>query len=192
MTTASKPASKASSKVGETKSPDAIQMLTDDHKMVKALFKQFEKLKENDGSDDEKGAIALEVCAALKVHAQIEEEIFYPAVYDAIDDTDLMDEAEVEHASAKELIEQIEAMQPGDDLYDAKVTVLAEQIDHHVKEEESEMFPKARKAKIDVEALGNEMQARRVELMAEMGMDEPKDSPPPKRKPTSKGNSMSA
>lgn len=108
-----------------------------------------------------------QVCNELKVHAQIEEEIFYPAVRDAIEDDDLLDEAEVEHAGAKDLITQLESMQPGDDLYDAKVTVLGEQIEHHVKEEESEMFPKAKKSKVDVASLGVEMQARKMLLLEE-------------------------
>ena len=110
------------------------------------------------------------ICSELTVHTTIEEEIFYPAVREAIDDEDLMDEADVEHASAKELIAQLEAANPGDDQYDAKVTVLGEMIDHHVKEEEGEMFPKARKADIDSAALGEEMAARKAELKEELGI----------------------
>ena len=111
----------------------AIQLLTADHKSVKALFQFFE------------------------------EEVFYPAVREGIDDEDLIDEADVEHASAKELIAQLEIASPNDDHYDAKVTVLREMIDHHVKEEEGEMFPKAKKA-IDVEGVGAELAARKAEL----------------------------
>jgi hemerythrin superfamily protein len=93
----------------------------------------------------------------LTVHAEAEEEIFYPAAREAIEEQDLLDEAEVEHASAKDLIAQIEAMDSSDPLYDAKVTVLGEYIDHHVEEEEKEMFPKVKKAKLDLEALGEEI-----------------------------------
>ena len=96
----------------------------------------------------------MRACQELTIHAQIEEEIFYPAVRDGIEDDDLMDEAEVGHASAKDLIAQLEAMEPGNDLYDARFTVLGEYIDHHVKEEQDEMFPKAKKAKLDLKALG--------------------------------------
>jgi hemerythrin superfamily protein len=155
---------------------DAIAMLTADHKRVKTLFSEFDKLKE-EGSDEEKSAIVEQICNEMKIHAQLEEEIFYPAVREAIDDSDLMDEAIVEHAGAKELITQLEEASPEDDLYDAKVTVLGEQIDHHVKEEEGDMFPKARKAKVDSEALGERMLKRRMALMQEMGMsDEDEES----------------
>lgn len=153
---------------------DAIALLTSDHAEVKKMFKAFEKLKQN-GSDEDKQALVREICAALSVHAQVEEEIFYPAVRDAIDDSDLMDEAEVEHAGAKDLIAQLEASSPGDDLYDAKVTVLGEQVDHHVKEEEGEMFPKVRKAKLDLAELGNQMLARKGELEAEAELAETSD-----------------
>lgn len=94
-------------------------------------------------------------------HTQIAEEIFYPAFRMAIDDDDLMDEADVEHAGAKELIAQLVGMEPGDDHYDARVTVLGENIDHHVKEEQDEMFPKAKKAKLDLAALGAQMIKRK-------------------------------
>ena len=144
---------------------DAIALLTADHKKVKKLFKDFDKLKEK-GSAKEKQALVTEICAELSVHAQIEEEIFYPAVRDAIDDDDLMDEAMVEHAGAKDLIAQLMAMDPTDEYYDAKVTVLGEEIDHHVGEEEGEMFVKAKRAKIDSVALGDEMSERKEALMA--------------------------
>jgi hemerythrin superfamily protein len=158
---------------------DAITLLTADHAKVKKLFKEFADLKEENGSAEDKSALVTRICNELKVHAEIEEEIFYPAVRKAIDDGDLMDEALVEHAGAKELIAQLEDMSPDDELYDAKVTVLGERIQHHVKEEEGEMFPKAKKAKVDDEALGVQMTARKAELMAEMELDEetPKAQP---------------
>jgi hemerythrin superfamily protein len=159
---------------------DAIEMLKGDHKAVKALFKKFAALKDDadEGSDEEKVAVVRQICDALTVHAEIEEEIFYPAVREAIDDEDLMDEALVEHAGAKELIAQLREMGPEDELYDAKVTVLGEQIDHHVEEEETDMFPKAKKAKVDTDELGAAMAARRDELTAEMDAA----SPAPKAK----------
>ncbi len=151
--------------------PDAVAILTDDHKRVKALFKQYEKTKEEASSDD-KNALVTTICSELKVHAQLEEEIFYPAAREAINDDDLLDEAEVEHASAKELIAQLDEMSPEDALYDAKVKVLGEHIDHHVKEEEGEMFPKAKKSELDTAALGEEMMTRKAALMRDMGLIE--------------------
>lgn len=139
---------------------DAIALLNADHKKVKKLFKDFEDLKQ-DGTAKEKKALALEICTELTVHAELEEELFYPAVRKAIDDDDLMNEAEVEHATAKDLIAQIETMAASDPLFDAKVTVLGEYIDHHVEEEQNEMFPKVKKAKIDLDVLGEEMTVRK-------------------------------
>src|SRR5450432_3150837 len=153
-----------------TQAQDAIAMLMADHKKVKKLFSDFDKLKE-EGSDEDKSAIVEQICNELKIHTELEEEIFYPAVRKAIDDADLMDEALVEHAGAKELIAQLEEASPDDDLYDAKVTVLGEQIDHHVKEEEGDMFPKAKKANVDTAVLGAQMLDRKAELMADMGLD---------------------
>jgi hemerythrin superfamily protein len=156
---------------GGAREQDAIAMLMADHKKVKKLFSDFDKLKD-EGSDEDKSAIVEQICNALKIHTELEEEIFYPAVRKAIDDSDLMDEALVEHAGAKELIVQLEDASPDDELYDAKVTVLGEQIDHHVKEEEGQMFPKAKKAKVDTEALGATMLKRKMALMEKMGLDD--------------------
>jgi hemerythrin superfamily protein len=153
-----------------TQAQDAIAMLMADHKKVKKLFSDFSKLK-GEGGDGDKSAIVNQICNELKVHTELEEEIFYPAVRKAIDDSDLMDEALVEHAGAKDLIAQLEDASPDDDLYDAKVAVLGEQINHHVKEEEGEMFPKARKAKVDTDALGATMLKRKIALMDKMGMN---------------------
>jgi hemerythrin superfamily protein len=166
-----------------TQPQDAIAMLTADHKKVKKLFSDFEKLKEK-GSDEDKSAIVEQICGELKVHTELEEEIFYPAVRKAIEDSDLMDEALVEHAGAKDLIAQLEDASPDDDLYDAKVTVLGEQIDHHVKEEEGDMFPKAKKAKVDTEALGATMLKRKMALMAKMGLSTEDDDGEMDSKPT--------
>lgn len=171
----------AASPTGEAQ--DAIALLTADHKAVKEMFKQFKTLKQGEGSDGEKQALVTQVCNALKVHAQIEEEIFYPAVLAAIADDDLMDEAEVEHASAKDLITQLESMKPGDARYDAKVTVLGELVDHHVKEEEGEMFPKAKKAKLDLQDLGAQLAERQLTLKDEVEEGGPASTASPAKKP---------
>ena len=142
---------------------DAIQLLRADHRKVQGLFDQFEKAR----GDDKKAELAQEICSELKVHAQIEEEIFYPAARKALKEQDLIDEATVEHASAKDLIAQIEEAQAGDELFDAKVTVLGEYIKHHVKEEQNELFPKVKKTKLDLRALGRELAERKDALTAE-------------------------
>jgi len=149
---------------------DAIALLTEDHRKVQALFKQFESLKESEGKRDDKAALVQQICTELTLHALVEEEIFYPAVRKAIDDDDLMDEADVEHTSAKALIIELMTGRPGDDHYDAKVTVLGEYINHHVREEEGEMFPKARK-EVDTAALGKKLAARKAQLMEEMARE---------------------
>ena len=148
--------------------PDAVKLLMADHKEVKGLFAQYQKLLDAKAGAAQRQALAEQICGMLTVHATIEEEIFYPAARAALDDEDLLDEAEVEHASAKDLIAQIESMSADDDLYDAKVTVLGEYIDHHVKEEEGEMFPKCRKVQMDLAALGEELVARKSELIEEV------------------------
>ena len=150
---------------------DAIVALTADHKRVKALFREFAALKNHgDGNGDDKAELVRKICAELKIHTAIEEEIFYPAVRQRIDDDDLMDEALVEHAGAKKMIEELEGMEPDDEFYDAKVTVLGEEIDHHAGEEEGEMFPKAKKAKVDTAALGEQMAKRKPALKREMNV----------------------
>lgn len=151
---------------------DAIAMLMEDHKKVRKLFKEFEKLKESSDSNGKKSELVTQICNELTIHAQIEEEIFYPAVRDAIDEDDLMDEAEEEHLSAKDLIAQLEDMQPGDDHYDAKVTVLGEYVDHHIDEEQEQMFPKVKREKVDTAILGVQMMQLKNELQGTMGMEE--------------------
>jgi hypothetical protein len=157
----------AQGKAPRTKSasetPSAIELLEDDHQEVQGYFDAYEELED----DAAKAELSAKICQALKVHTQIEEEIFYPAARKATKDDDLLDEAKVEHAGAKHLIAEIEAMTVGDDLYDAKVKVLGEQVKHHVKEEEEELFPEAKSAKMDLDALGKKMAARKEALMAE-------------------------
>jgi hemerythrin-like domain-containing protein len=146
---------------------NVIALLEEDHKKVKKLFKDFEKLADN-GDEAGKVDIAAQICQELKVHTKVEEEIFYPALYEAFDETDLVDEAVVEHASAKDLIAQIEAMVGSDELYDAKVKVLGEYVNHHIEEEEKEIFPKAKKCGMDLDGLGEAVAFRKDELMAPM------------------------
>ena len=145
--------------------PNAIDLLKEDHARVKQSFKEFEKLDQADTATLQEMVRA--VCAELKVHTTIEEEIFYPAVREAIEDEDLMNEAQVEHASAKDLIEQLEGMKADDPMLSATFTVLGEYVLHHVKEEESEMFPQVRKAKLNLDDLGAKMMARKEQLTAE-------------------------
>lgn len=145
---------------------DALAMLKADHDKVKKMFKDFEKLDSDESQ--EKAQLVRQACAELKIHTQLENELVYPAVREAIDDDDLMDEALVEHQAAEELISQLEQMEPGDEMYDAKFTVLGEYVNHHIAEEQKEMFPKAKKAKIDLAGLGEQMLARKQELMKEI------------------------
>ncbi len=152
---------------------DAISILMEDHKKVRKLFKEFEKLKESSYSRDKKSELVQQICNELTIHTKIEEEIFYPAVRDAIDEDDLMDEAEEEHLSAKDLIAQLEGMDPGDDHYDAKVTVLGEYVDHHIDEEQEQMFPKVKREKMDTATLGVQMMQLKNELQMNMGIEDP-------------------
>ncbi|MEI6484654.1 MAG: hemerythrin domain-containing protein [Sphingomonadales bacterium] len=138
---------------------DAISMLKDDHREVEELFKRFEDAT----TSRQQQALASQIVAALRLHTQIEDEIFYPAVREAIEETELVDEAEVEHDSAKYLIEQIESGELSPDMFRAAVMVLGEYVQHHVEEEEKEMFPKAKKSKLDLVALGESMQALKTE-----------------------------
>ena len=156
-------------------SGDAVALLTTDHANVADLFEEYEALVEDGGGDDQKQALAERICAMLTAHSTIEEEIFYPAAREALDEHDLLDEAEVEHATAKDLIEQIQSMDPDDELYDAKVKVLGEYVSHHVQEEEDELFPKCQDAEMDLDQLGEEISARKVELSQELGIAEEDD-----------------
>jgi hemerythrin superfamily protein len=145
-----------------TKQQDAIALLKEDHRTVEELFEQFAKAT----GDGRKQKLAEQICMELSIHAKIEEEIFYPACDGKVEE-DLLKEAYVEHDGAKVLIAQIMAGGPDDEFYDAKVTVLQEQIEHHVEEEEKRMeglFSQARKAGLDMDALGLELAARKREL----------------------------
>jgi len=156
------PAAEAKSR--KTNDLNAIDLLEQDHREVENYFEEFEELED----EKAKGELAQKICMALTVHAQIEEEIFYPQARKATKDNDLLDESLVEHAGAKKLIAEIEEMEPGDELYDAKVKVLGEQIKHHVKEEEAELFPEVQDSGMDINAVGAQLAKRKAELMSEL------------------------
>jgi hemerythrin superfamily protein len=142
---------------------DAIALLRADHKKVSELFDAFEKSR----SASKKRSLVAEICKELTAHAQIEEEIFYPEVKAALRDHELVPEATVEHASVKDLIAQVRDVEPGGEMYDARVKVMAEFVKHHVKEEQTEMFPKAKKTGLDMVELGARLQSRKQALLAE-------------------------
>ena len=144
---------------------DAIDLLKQDHEKVAKAFKEFEKLDRSDGNACEE--LVRTVCEDLKVHTTLEEEVFYPALREAIDDDDILNEAAVEHETAKMLIEQLENMQSDDPNYHATFTVLGEYVRHHIEEEETEMFPQARKSGLDLKALAVQLRERREELLGE-------------------------
>jgi hemerythrin superfamily protein len=159
--------SKSEPKSRAAKIPDAVALLKADHRQVADWFEAFESSR----SDKKKQKLATDICNALTVHTRIEEEIFYPAFLQATKDLDMHHEAIVEHDGAKNLIAQIQSSSPADDFYDSKVHVLSEMIKHHVKEEEQKdgMFAEAKRAKkMDLVALGEQLFARKNELMAEI------------------------
>lgn len=146
---------------------ELLKMLKEDHKKVKKAFQDFERLdKQQQG--DECQALVMQTCADLSVHATLEEEIFYPAIREAMRDDSLIDEAEVEHASAKTLIADLQQLPPEDRAYAATFKVLGEYVQHHIKEEEGEIFPQLSRAKLDWDDLQQQMTARRQSLEEEL------------------------
>jgi hemerythrin-like domain-containing protein len=168
---------KRKAKSSKSKYPAAITMLIEDHQKVRKLFKQFEKLN---GDETEKHSIVEKACQELTVHAQLEEELFYPALRDALEEGELVDEAEVEHQVAKQLIQQLQEAQPDDPQYSAKFTVLSEYVNHHIEEEEGEIFKEAKKSDIDFEQLAQDMEQRKQELMQKLGAEEAESARPSK------------
>jgi hemerythrin superfamily protein len=166
MTTSAQTASNRSKqKTTATAAPDAVALLKADHRAVEELFEKFESARRA----DQKAKIVQEICNELTVHAAIEERDFYPAAQEVLkDEKDLVDEARVEHASLKWLIAQLEQETPDTELYEAKVMVLKEYVQHHVKEEEKEMFPKVKKTELDLKALGAQLAASKQELKQEV------------------------
>jgi hemerythrin superfamily protein len=145
--------------------PDAIALLRADHKVVSELFEAYENAR----AASKKTKLVAQICTELSVHAQIEEEIFYPAVKQALKDKELIPEATVEHATLKSLIAQVEGIEPDGEMFDAKIKVMSEYVKHHVKEEQTEMFPKAKASKLDMNELGIQLAARKTELLAARG-----------------------
>ena len=149
-----------------TKKPDALELLEADHQAVRLLFDAYRALAANQAAPAQRKALAEQICMALTIHTKLEEELFYPLAREALREDDLLDEAEVEHASARDLIGQILAAGPQDELYDAKVVVLGEYVAHHVQEEQELLFPKLRASGLDLSLLGSRMLQRRLELQA--------------------------
>jgi hemerythrin superfamily protein len=172
MATTVKGSAERGSRTDENSSPQrdafsAIELLEEDHREVEGFFEEYQELE----NEAEKEALALKICLTLQIHAQIEEELFYPEAQKAIAKPELVDEAIVEHAAAKQLIAEIEAMEVGDSLRDAKVKVLGEQISHHVEEEEGELFPEVEGSKLDLKTLGHRMADRKAELLQQLASD---------------------
>jgi len=156
--TARKPAAKTARSASR---PDAIALLRADHQRVSELFEQYETTR----SAAKKKTLAATICQELTVHARIEEEIFYPAVKAALKDKELVPEAQVEHQSLKDLIAQVKDKEPDGEMFDAKIKVMSEYVKHHVKEEQNEMFVRAKKTRLDLQQLGEQLAARKQELM---------------------------
>jgi hemerythrin-like domain-containing protein len=161
----------SSSRSGGSAKTQIVAALKEDHKKVRKAFRDFEKM---DPEQDPESAQALieRTCAELEVHAELEEQLFYPAAREALKEEDLVDEAEVEHTSVKVLIEQLKGMSPGDPKYAATFKVLGEYVNHHIKEEEGEMFPGLTKTGVEWDGVLEQMTSRREELMEEKGLAE--------------------
>ena len=160
-------ASRKGRKRAGSRQPQAIAMLMDDHRKVKKLFKDFEKTEDH----GEQEQLATEICNELSVHADLEEQVFYPAARDALEESDVIDEAEVEHHVARDLIEKIRGSRPQDAEYCAMVTVLGEYVNHHIQEEEKELLPQVKKSDLDLDSLAEDMQQRKHELREQMGLE---------------------
>src|SRR5690606_21499366 len=156
--TKKKPETKKTSKAVE-----AIKLLRADHRLVNGLFEEYE----NTTSVKKKRELVAQICTELTVHAQIEEEIFYPAVKQALKDKELIPEATVEHNTLKQLIAEVEGKEPDGEMFDARIKVMSEYVKHHVKEEQTEIFPKAKTTKLDMEELGALLMERKEELLAQ-------------------------
>ncbi len=156
----------AAAKTPRKAAPDAVALLREDHKKVSALFAEYEKAR----SVSVKRRLVASICSELTIHTTIEEEIFYPAFKAALKDKELVPEANVEHQAVKDLIAQVQGREPDGEDFDARVKVMGEFVKHHVKEEQNEMFPKAKKAKMDLAELGQRMARRKQELKASLAM----------------------
>ena len=154
-------------KTASSRQKDAIQLLKADHREVEKLFRDFQKAS----GEARQEQLCRKICQALLIHTQIEEELVYPTARDFLKDDQIVDEAYVEHNAAKDLIEQIQGTEVSDDMFEARMQVLQEQIEHHVQEEEKEFFPKIQKTDMDLKGIGREIAARKKELTAQMRGD---------------------
>lgn len=162
MSTIKNPATDKSAADKEVKPQEATKLLRADHKLVNDLFEQYESAT----STKKKKELVAQICTELTVHAQIEEEIFYPAVKRALKDKELIPEATVEHNTLKQMIAEVEGKEPDGEMFDAKIKVMSEYVKHHVKEEQNEIFPKAKDSKLDMMELGAQLMERKEELLA--------------------------
>ena len=181
---------RATSKAASDAPRDAVALLKQDHRTVEQLFDDFEQ-----ADSDQMQVIAERVCQLLTVHAQVEEEILYPAAKEAFDDEEelsLVNEANVEHQTAKDLIAKIEGMSPEDESFKATVKVLSEYIKHHVKEEEGELFPALKKTELDLKDMGAQLHDRKMSLMQEMGIEEEEPEPSSRARSTARSGRTSA
>jgi hemerythrin superfamily protein len=150
-------------------SGNAIELLITDHENVRRLFDEYEELADDEADEEDRKALADEICAMLTVHSMLEQEVIYPAAREAVDDQEQLDEAEAEHQQIDDLIAEIQEMEPGDESYDEKLTLLSEQVEHHVREEEDELFPMMEASELDLDELGRALAERRAELLEELG-----------------------
>jgi hemerythrin superfamily protein len=154
---------------------DALALLAADHREVAQLFEEYVDLADADGSVAERRSLVAEICLQLTVHSRLEEEMFYPAVRQALGENELVEEAEAEHRGIEEAIEELRAMDPSDEGYDERVDVLRESVEHHVAEEEGSMFPMVLDSSLDIERLGEQMAARREELLLQVRDEQAED-----------------
>lgn len=153
-------------------SPDILSLLCADHQHLSQLFSEFRQIKDH-ATLEEKEALVEEICSELMLHTELEEEVFYPAVREILQDDMLMDEAESEHDSAKDVIEELQALHPTHPSYNAKVVVLGENVERHMREEQSVVFPKVKKSRLDLVALGEEMLHLRAVKQAQLMQGSP-------------------
>ena len=173
MTTDFQTSSRAAGAAGDAE--DALALLSADHSEVAQLFDEYADLADADGSDGDRRALVAEICLQLTVHSRLEEEMFYPAVRQSLGENELVEEAEAEHRDIEEAMEHLRSMDPADEGYDERVDVLRESVEHHVAEEEGSMFPMVLDSSLDIDRLGEQMAARREELMAQLRDEQPGD-----------------
>jgi len=173
MTTDFQTSSRAAGAAGDAE--DALALLSADHREVAQLFEEYADLTDADGSDRDRRALIAEICLQLTVHSRLEEEMFYPAVRQSLGENELVEEAEAEHRGIEEAMDDLRSMDPADEGYDDRVEVLRESVEHHVAEEEGSMFPMVLDSSLDIERLGEQMAARREELLAQVREEQADD-----------------